>query len=210
MEHSTRYKEIIELGKQLLKELELDTSNDTLGRWMTHHLAELIHSAENETGEKQEVKKQQCADLILKLWNHKNSLPVKAKPLQFFDSVIESMAILRADAPYYFHFQQEQELQIDNENIKLYLELAKRVDETARTLVRVCVEDAIKHATADEQKWLKTTYSALPKNNKELTALRVLWDTPEDKTEENSMARLQEELINFGKTCQEIGNNIDS
>src|SRR5437899_158832 len=35
-------KDVLELGKHLVAELELEESRDTLAKWLAHHLAELI------------------------------------------------------------------------------------------------------------------------------------------------------------------------
>ena len=48
-EPSERYTAIVQLGKKLVEELALNNSVDTLGRWMAHHIAELIYDAENTT-----------------------------------------------------------------------------------------------------------------------------------------------------------------
>ena len=40
--------EIIKLGKKLVKELDLEYSVNTLARWMSHYLAELLHNIDNE------------------------------------------------------------------------------------------------------------------------------------------------------------------
>jgi len=47
MEQSEIQKELITLGKRLVKQLGLTHSNDTLARWMAHYIAELIYKAEN-------------------------------------------------------------------------------------------------------------------------------------------------------------------
>lgn len=38
------------LGKALVKELNLDPGVDTTARWMAHYIAEQIERAENSTG----------------------------------------------------------------------------------------------------------------------------------------------------------------
>ena len=38
--------DVLELGKILVRELKLDPGVDTLGRWMAHHIAELIRAAD--------------------------------------------------------------------------------------------------------------------------------------------------------------------
>jgi hypothetical protein len=47
MEVSKPPKDVLELGQHLVHELGIENRFDTLGRWMAHHLAELIDRAEN-------------------------------------------------------------------------------------------------------------------------------------------------------------------
>lgn len=66
------------LGKRIVKELELEDSVDTLGRWMAHRIAELMERAEqSETEAKREAAKRECADVIIRLWEHRAKFPFK-------------------------------------------------------------------------------------------------------------------------------------
>src|SRR5258705_8486803 len=60
------------LGARLVSELGLDDSVDTLGRWMSHRIAELMTRAEeSELDEEKEIAKRECAILILKVWRRR-------------------------------------------------------------------------------------------------------------------------------------------
>lgn len=50
MEDSEIQKRTMNLGKALVKELNLDPGVDTTARWMAHYIAEQIERAENSTG----------------------------------------------------------------------------------------------------------------------------------------------------------------
>ena len=66
------------LGKRIVKELDLEDSVDTLGRWMAHRIAELIERAEQgETEAEREAAKRECTDVILSLWGHRAKFPFK-------------------------------------------------------------------------------------------------------------------------------------
>ena len=47
MELSKPPKDVSELGQHLVRELGFEDRGETLGRWMAHHLAELLDQAEN-------------------------------------------------------------------------------------------------------------------------------------------------------------------
>lgn len=64
------------LGQRLVKELGLEDGVDTLGRWMAHRVAELMQQAEQaETLAEHESAKQECSELILRIWKRRASLP---------------------------------------------------------------------------------------------------------------------------------------
>ncbi len=66
------------LGKRLVKELNLEDSLDTLGRWMAHRIAELMERAEQaETEAEREAAKRECTNVIIRLWEHRAEFPFK-------------------------------------------------------------------------------------------------------------------------------------
>lgn len=95
LEHSEE--EIIKLGKKIVKQLDLEYSTDTLARWMSHYLAELIVNVDKAICdiEKKQLQKE-CCDVILKLWSQKENLPIK-KPLQNLNPVIEILQVLNEE-----------------------------------------------------------------------------------------------------------------
>ncbi|UZT98921.1 hypothetical protein ODZ84_04950 [Chryseobacterium fluminis] len=98
MEQSKHSEEsIIKLGEKLIKELNLEYSSNTLARWMSHYIAELI-SGINAAESKSEKKQLQteCCNVILKLWSRKDDLPIK-QPLEDLKPVLEILKILQED-----------------------------------------------------------------------------------------------------------------
>jgi hypothetical protein len=83
------------LGKKIVDELELTDSVDTLGRWMAHYIAELIERSEAALEEERESLKCECADTILRLWEHRNIVPLRS-PLS---TVAEKLELLTAEQP---------------------------------------------------------------------------------------------------------------
>lgn len=98
MEQSKHSEEsIIKLGEKLIKELNLEYSSNTLARWISHYVAELI-SRINDAQSKNEKKQLQteCCNVILKLWSHRDDLPIK-QPLEDLKPVLEILKILQED-----------------------------------------------------------------------------------------------------------------
>lgn len=76
MEPSKPWTATVTLGQRIVKELGLDNSVDTLGRWMAHRVAELMQRAEQAEDEAdRESVKQECSELILKIWERRSHLP---------------------------------------------------------------------------------------------------------------------------------------
>jgi hypothetical protein len=89
--------EIIKLGKKLVKELDLEYSTNTLARWMSHYLAELIQNIDkSESKEEKKLLQQECCDIILKIWSQKDNLPI-IRPLDNLKPVIELLHVLKEE-----------------------------------------------------------------------------------------------------------------
>ncbi len=102
MEVSKPPKDVLPLGRHLVRELGFEEGVDTLGRWMAHHLAELIDKAENgvTSAERSEARKS-ATETILKVWEHRASLPRKAYPLAPYEELLKLLDRLRpGDNPF--------------------------------------------------------------------------------------------------------------
>src|SRR5688572_3149706 len=107
MGQSEQQKAILELGKLLVKQLDLETSVDTLSRWMAHYLAEKIKDAEALTeGVKKKHSEKECFSLILDLWKHRWHYKPEKQPLRDFNQLFDILERLdpERDEPYYFRF----------------------------------------------------------------------------------------------------------
>jgi hypothetical protein len=95
--------EIIKLGEKLVKELNLEYSTNTLARWMSHYLAELMESIENaESKEEKKMLQRQTCDIILKIWSQKENLPI-IKPLDNLKPIIEILQVFQEDKTVHVH-----------------------------------------------------------------------------------------------------------
>lgn len=80
---------MLELGAHLVNELGLADSTDTLGRWLAHHLAELMHDIDSEGDPAARKQKLAVAtDVIQRLWAGREHLPGKANPVTPYKDVI--------------------------------------------------------------------------------------------------------------------------
>jgi len=92
----------LELGRLIVKELDLDPGVDTLGRWMAHHVAELIGAAEAAPNARlrQECRKD-AFEAISRLWSHRSAFENRINPLFELKPIIQIMGILDPDENEY-------------------------------------------------------------------------------------------------------------
>src|SRR4051812_43936360 len=89
--HSKPWPDVVRLGQRIVRELGLEDSNDTLGRWMAHRIAELMERAEQaEDKDDREEARRECADLILGVWSRRSGWPY-GQPLVNIASTIKGL-----------------------------------------------------------------------------------------------------------------------
>lgn len=129
-------KDVLALGEYLVRELELKDGVDTLGRWMAHHLAELIHEAKNGgTAAKRTKASRQATETILRIWEHRRLLPGKAYPLAPYNELLAVLHRLRPDANPFGVYRQYGETRKDHLAADLFDKLTRLV--IALLLVKV-------------------------------------------------------------------------
>ena len=80
-----------------MKELDLQSSNDTLGRWMAHHVAALITQAEHPTDPATAAAAtEHSVATILRLWEHRATAD-RLNPLADLTSVLTVLSTLAED-----------------------------------------------------------------------------------------------------------------
>lgn len=90
MELLKTQQELLELGTKITEELNLVGYQHTTSKWMAHYLAELIDAAENdETEEKRNQAKDKACQIILQLWEKRQTLPGNAYPLSELKEFLE-------------------------------------------------------------------------------------------------------------------------
>lgn len=89
----------MELGKYLVRELGFDEGIDTLGRWMSHHVAELICLAKSERAvSRQRVAERAAVSTILKIWEHRRNLPGRANPIGPYADLLQFLELVRTSS----------------------------------------------------------------------------------------------------------------
>jgi len=97
MAQSSQPQDVLELGRQLVAELQLEPGVDTLSRWMAHHLAELILEAATESSTKAELQ-DRAVSTILQVWEHRSQYE-RTNPFAELEPVIEILRVFAMDTP---------------------------------------------------------------------------------------------------------------
>ena len=108
MEKSKQYKDVIALGKLLVNELSASQSDDTLARWMAHHVSEVMQAAEKSTGLRKTEAEDRCREAILSLWKHISDFPRGHRPLADIEPLVATIRALDPDYREYFYHSQAQ------------------------------------------------------------------------------------------------------
>ncbi len=93
MGEQKRQKAILELGCELIKELD---SQDLTAKWMSAYLAELMTAAQTDPDHQAE-----CKDLILQLWRERRSFPGGDPMERYSTSLAAFEALLKTDRPIF-------------------------------------------------------------------------------------------------------------
>jgi hypothetical protein len=128
MDTSKPWSTTIALGQRILKELKLDRETDTLGRWMAHYLAEKMECAASvPDGIVRETDQRECVDLILRLWERRQTWPLSAPLKEIADRLDE----LLAPKPRFFH--------ATTKTSDLLLDLLHGLEELHHKEIQVCL-----------------------------------------------------------------------
>ncbi|MCX2744112.1 hypothetical protein OO013_09560 [Mangrovivirga sp. M17] len=146
---------ILELGKKIVSELELDGSTDTLSKWMAHYLSEKIYTIDELDGYEREEAKKECFDLIVKLWDRKWTVPPLKKEFDRFEKLFNVLERLdpKNDESFFIPVQIKFGLEDPNDkknknNIDYYKSVLK-IDENAKDIINDLLKEIAKHFNLD-------------------------------------------------------------
>ena len=157
-----RTEAVLALGKQLVTELDLDQSVDTLGRWMAHYVAQLIEEAEHAVGESRREAMAACATAVLELWKHRYEYKGHS-PFRQLEPILAAVASLDPvdDTPRYFRAPRAAATESgESEEVKGWLELIDGLDYSAKTLIRYFLLQAASSALDKSKEWVGLAESA--------------------------------------------------
>jgi hypothetical protein len=162
---------ILELGKLLAARLE---PYDVLGRWISHHVAELVNRAETVPEHQRAEAEASAREAILQLWEHRAAIPSGARPFESLEYAAAGLARLGDDRPWAYSQILDPEEGPDDTALEanLYLKAALQLERSIRDVLIACFGLASGVAQVKEDPWL--TLSRKVAETKEVSAARQL------------------------------------
>lgn len=197
MEQSEQQKAILELGKLLVKELDIEESVDTLSRWMAHYVAEKIKLAEDlPDGAKKKTAEKECFSLILDLWEHRWHYKPDRRPLRNFNHLYTILENLDPDKEeqYYIRFnhrpEEKENPSFKPSDLKKSSTLASQIDKVARIWIDYVLREAA--ANGDNENTRKIVNSAVKLQDAADThIIQILFASQQEKEENKKLAEAE-------------------
>jgi hypothetical protein len=184
MENLELQAQVINLGKIFITELGLETSTDTFSRWMAHYIAEKMTVAQQlPSGTEKAEAEKQCFETILKLWEHRWSLPRSLQPLSDFEPLLRALEKLNPEneTPFFYNVSDYElsnaEAASGNLNeIKSYVTAASQIDKVARIWIEDILSSAASKAKSEKAKAILKNAVNLPQST-DIDIIRVAYDS---------------------------------
>lgn len=170
MEPSSDAEAILNLGRKLVRELELENTCETLSKWMAHYLAEQMAEVESAKSRHQrDAAQNKCCELILKIWDKRSSLPGSAKPFGHIEEALKSLIAMQAEQNEFARIFNSQVSSKKN----AWLEFAEKTNDIEWRLMRISfLTGLLENNFGAEKQWVDDHSEALSDDEKNLiTAL---------------------------------------
>ncbi|MCK5240859.1 hypothetical protein KAR34_00275 [bacterium] len=211
MEKSKRYKEVLALGRLLVKELDLEKSVDTLGKWMAHHISELIIEAEEANGDEKSDIEDRCRGAILALWDHVSVFPRGHRPLDNIEPILATIQALDPQNKAYFHISEAESLikkSTLSDNAKEWLDMSMGIDYSARLLISLCLQKAANEINEKNQELLELVRS-LDADTPKTFVVRFMTDKQEQSDAEQKKEVIREQIETFKERREQLKTMVE-
>jgi hypothetical protein len=206
MEASQRSEKILALGRKLVEELGLEPSVDTLGRWMAHHIAELMDRVKMATGEECIRAENRCFEAILNLWKHRSQLPNGKRPFADLEAIIRAVQSLdpNDETPRYFRaVRRGAKDEEENSKAQEWLNIAEGLDYSAKVLIRECLVEAARETADKSKEWVALAEAAGAEEGVPEIVVRFVTERKDIETEpdpyEQTRKRLEDRIKRFDR-----------
>lgn len=207
-------RQIINLGKLLVKELKLEPGVDTTSRWMAHYIAEQIKISKSFTGKKKKEAEQKCFTAILELWKHRSYYAAGTRPYESFEPIFETLERLNPNSTKNFfyripsveQYESSKKKGLQKEVIDL-LKVAENIDNVARIWLEYIFQEATLLATDKKTATLLKNTIGLSDNIETKVVLKILSDE-DDSTKKDEKRKQLTERINQLKAFEKFNKSL--
>lgn len=171
-----KQKAVLDLGRKIVEELNLDPGTDTLSRWMAHHLADLIVDIDTTKGDDKEEKQAYCVELILKLWDRRYQLADGSRPFEDFEPILRTLDTLDTTYRKLRHYNRPWELareEKEDSTVKDLMQIVEGIDYSAKILIKSALVQAAEQAVDKKLEWVKLIED-VEKNSAEVAIIRFV------------------------------------
>ena len=191
---------ILNLGKALVREMEGEESTDTIGRWMAHHLAELMEAAKKEVGSEKTVQTDKCRDAIINVWKYRSG---QVKRRANFGRSASLASVLRTDPWARSDMQDPQAFELkEAEN---WILMTRQISNSCDDLKRVLLALAARSVPETEKSALQDATDAdLLDDDANSLATLVKWSNAEDRRGTNWTETVEKTRSQLDDAIQKI------
>lgn len=142
---------VLQLGRDLADALD---PSDVLGRWMSHHLADLITRCEANPDDEELAAA--TRDVVLRVWERKGGARFQTQPFAYVQPVLRAIARLDPDPAPWAYYRPFDERVPNAEALASYplLQVACDIDREVGHLIRLGVAVTARKALSREEPWV--------------------------------------------------------
>jgi hypothetical protein len=142
---------VLQLGRNLADALD---PSDIVGRWMSHHLAELINQCEENPHDAE--LSATTRGVVLNLWEHKSGAPLKSEPYAHIQPILRAIERLDPSPAPWAYYRPFDEQAPSAKAMATYplLPVACDIDREVGQLIRLVVALTARDAMSCEEPWV--------------------------------------------------------
>ena len=163
----------LNLGRKLVRELEIEHTCETLSKWMAHYLAEQILEVESAKSQRQKNAAQsKCCELILRIWEKRQSLPGGAKPLGRIEVALKALVAMKSEQNEFARFFNSKRPQGENP----WFDFAEKTHDIEWRLIRISfLTGLLENNFGAEKQWVDEHGDALSDEERNLIQALDSW-----------------------------------
>lgn len=146
-----------------MSELGDESQSDSLARWMSHYIADLITSAESVPLPERSSKMEECCKAILQLWSHRASLVCGGRPFRDLNVFMRAIEDLHPDRETIRYFQSiwvHIERADENTETRKLLDFIYTIDQATRIIIAQTLAEAAEASADKAREWVRLAKEA--------------------------------------------------